>query len=258
VLRRARDALFEPPVAARGHVRDERYNAGMGDDQLLDHVRDLRARGLSPKEIARTLGVRPAAIAPLVRRVAQEASAAPAAPAPIVGCWVSPSWSSGLIVERREGWDDVDLGPEGPAGVALALVARAERHDRVVVCGWLVDTFCLGVKNAIGPAVMRGRDLPRFLRTYFTVFPAPALRVPIALAEELVLGAVEFAAGLGFSPHPDFGQTRAHLGELGDSRAITFGRAGRPLYVAGPYDDPIEIMRTLKSSLGSDGFAVAA
>ena len=230
----------------------------MSDDRLLDHVRALRARGLSPKEIARSLGVRPAAIAPLVRRVAQEASAEPAAAAPIFGSWVSPGWSSGLIVEPRDGWDDVDLGPDGPQGVALALVARADRHDRVSVCGWLVDLFCLGVKDTIGPEVMRGRDVPHFVRTYFMVFPAAALRAPIELAEELVLGAVEFAARLGFPPHPDFARTRAHLGKLGDSRAITFGREGRPLYVAGPYDDPVEVMRTLESSVGSDGFAVAA
>jgi hypothetical protein len=230
----------------------------MLDDQLLDQVRALRERGLSPKEVARRLGVRPAAIAPLVRRVAQEASTGPTAAAPVAGCWVSPGWSSGLIVEPREGWDDVDLGPDGPQGMALVLVARADRHDRVVACGWLLDTFCLGVKNAIGPEVMRRRDLPRFVRTYFAAFPGPALQAPIALAEELVLGAVEFAARLGFSPHPDFARTRAHLGDLGASSTITFGCEGRPLYVEGPFDDPIEIMRTLKSSVGDDGFAVAA
>ena len=53
-------------------------------------------------------------------------------------------------------------------------------------------------------------------------------------------------------------QTRAHLGELTDSRAITFGCKGRPLYVAGPYEDPADVMRTLESTVGSDGFAVAA
>lgn len=230
----------------------------MRDDQLLEDVRALRARGMSPKAIARTLGLRPAAVAPLVRRVAQEASEVPPPRGRVVGCWVSPGWSSRLIVERREGWEDVDLGPDGSAGVALVLVARAARHDRVVVCGWLVDTFCLGVKNAIGPAVMRSRDVPHFVRTYFEAFPAAGLRAPIALAEELVLGAVEFAAGLGLSPHPDLAQTRAHLGELTEDRAITFGREGRPLYVPGPHDDPIEIMRTLASTVGTDGFAVAA
>jgi hypothetical protein len=229
----------------------------MLDDQLLDHVRALRERGLSPKEIARSLGMRPAVIAPLVRRVAEAASAGPAT-APVVDSWVSPGWSSGLTVEPRQGWDDVDLGPDGPRGMALVLVARADRHDRVAVCGWLLDTFCLGVKNAIGPEVMRRRDLPRFVRTYFAAFPGPALQAPIALAEELVLGAVEFAARLGFSPHSPFAPTRAHLGDLGASSTITFGCEGRPLYVEGPFDDPIEIVRTLKSSVGDDGFAVAA
>jgi hypothetical protein len=40
--------------------------------------------------------------------------------------------------------------------------------------------------------------------------------------------------------------------------AITFGRHGRPLYVAGPDDDSIAIMRAIKAAVGSDGFAVAA
>ena len=106
----------------------------------------------------------------------------------------------------------------------------------------------------------RTRSGPRScaVATYFAVFPAAGLRAPIALAQELALGAVEFAAGLGLSPHPDFAQTRGHLGELTDPCAITFGCNGRPLYVAGPHDDPIEIMRTLKSNVGSNGFAVAA
>jgi hypothetical protein len=63
-------------------------------------------------------------------------------------------------VKRREGWDDVDLGPNGPTGIAVVLLARAGRHDRVSVCGYLIDTFCLGVKNVIGPQQMRRRNLP--------------------------------------------------------------------------------------------------
>ena len=230
----------------------------MLDDHVLENVRALRARGMSPKAIARTLGLRPAAVAPLVRRVAREASAAQPARGRVLGCWVSPGWSRGLSVAHREGWEDTDVGREGPQGMALVLVARAERHDRAAVCGWLVDTFCLGVKNAIGPEVMRGRDIPAFVRSYYLAFPAAGLPAPIAVAEELVLGAVEFAAGLGLAPHPDFAQTRAHLGELTVSRAITFGCDGRPLYVAGPYEDPTEVTRTLESTVGSDGFAVAA
>jgi hypothetical protein len=206
----------------------------------------MRAQGVPPKAIARALGVRPSVIVPLVRRVASETEVAPPEEGDVAGCWVSPGWSRELLVQRRAGWDDVDLGPGGPTGVALVLVARAGRHDRVSVCGYLVDTFCLGVKNTIGPEQMRRRDLPSFVRTYFMAFPAPALRAPIDLAQHLVHGAVAFAAGLGFDPHPDFAAARGHLGEPSGRCGITFGRAGRPLYVAGPYDDPVAVMEKLR------------
>lgn len=230
----------------------------MSEDNVLEIVKAMRGRGMSPREIARALDVPPAVITPLVRRVAQADSAGAEQPAAVAGCWVSPGWSAGLLVEHRDGWKDVDLGPDGPEGMALVVVARAGRHDRLSLCGWLLDTFCLGVKNAIGPEAMRRRVVPAFVRTYFTAFPAPALPAPLALAEHLVLGAVEFATGLGFSPHPDFAPTRAHLGDLDGPCAITFGSDGRPLYVPGPYDDPLAVMRTLTSAVGSDGFAVAA
>ena len=230
----------------------------MSEPELLDEVRRLRATGASPKEIARALGVRPAAVAPLVRRVAAETPVPPPERGEVVGCWVSPAWSRELLVEGRHGWDDVDLGPEGPAGIALVLVARAARGDEVSVAGFLVDTFCLGVKGTIGPQRMRRRDLPAFVRTYFRAFPSPPLRAPLDLAQHLVLGAVAFAAGLGLDPHPDFAAVREHLGELREPCAIRFGRHGRPLYVSGPFDDPPAIMRTLEASVGSAGFSIAA
>lgn len=230
----------------------------MTDARLLDDVRRLRAEGAGPKEIARALGVRPAVVVPLIRHIATERGGDRASEAELAGCWISPGWSRELLVAARAGWEDVDLGDDGPAGMALALVARAERGDRITACGYLVDTFCLGVKNAIGPERMRERELQGFVGAYFQAFPAPALRAPIELARHLVLGAVDFASGLGFAPHPDFEAARGHLGELDDPCAITFGCEGRPLYVAGPYDDPVAIMETLEATIGADGFSVAA
>jgi hypothetical protein len=114
------------------------------------------------------------------------------------------------------------------------------------------------VKNVIGPELMRKRQLASFARAYFVAFPSPALHAPLELAQHLVHGAVAFAAGLGFEPHPDFAAARGHLGDLDEPWAITFGQHGRPLYVPGPHDDPIAVMRALKETVGSDGFAVAA
>ncbi len=48
----------------------------MSDNELIHNVRELRDRGLSPKEIARSLGIRPAAVSDLVRKLAVEREAA--------------------------------------------------------------------------------------------------------------------------------------------------------------------------------------
>ena len=227
----------------------------MTERELAEGVGRMRAQGMPPRAIARALGVRPADVMPLVRELAQAAAPAGAPPA---GCWVSAGWSRRLIIARPHCWEDVQLGPDGPAGIALVLVARAGRRDDVSVCGHLVDTFCLGVKNVLGPERLRRRDLPAFVRLYYAAFPAPALVAPLGLAQHLVHGAVAFAAGLGFEPHPDFAATRDHLGEPVGPCPITFGREGRPCYVQGIADDARAVVRTLLDRVGRDGFVVAA
>jgi len=235
-----------------------RCNSCVTDQEVYGEVRRLRATGMSPKGIARTLGVRPAAVAPIVRELAAETPPQPPEHRELVGCWISPGWSRDLAVQRRADWDDVDLGPGAPAGLVLALVARAGDGHRVMVCGCLVDTFCLGVKNALGPQRMHTRDLPDFVRLFFAGYPAPPLRAPLSLAQHVVHGAVAFAAALGLDPHPDFAQVRGFLGELREPCAIAFGERGRPVYVVGPHDDPVAVTRTLRASVGGGGFTVAA
>ena len=228
------------------------------DKDLLDRVRELRAAGRSPKQIARALGVRPATVAPLVRAIAQETTAA-APEAPVVGCWVSPGWSRGLTIAGHEDWPDTSPSREGTDGLAGVAVARRHRPHRVSVCGYLLDVYCLGVKNALGPRIMNERDLPAFLHTFFASFEevqAP-LDAPLEMARHLVWGAVDYARRLGFEPAPDFGPAAGHLGQWEETSAITFGRDGEPFYVQGPYDNPNTVLRTLTKSVGKDNFHFA-
>jgi DNA-binding CsgD family transcriptional regulator len=81
----------------------------MTDRELRDDVRRLRSAGATPKTIARTLGLAPGVVAPLVRRVAAETPRTPLEEGELAGCWISPGWSRELIVARREGWDDGSL-----------------------------------------------------------------------------------------------------------------------------------------------------
>jgi len=223
--------------------------------QLLDSIRPLRAAGYTPKQIARTLNVRPAVVTPLVRRLAADEVAAAPEPA-LVGCWVSPGWSRELILDDRPDWPDLPVGEDGPAGIACVAVARRPRPHRVSVCGYLVDSFCLGVKNALGPETMDEGDLPGFLRRYFAAFTdvGGAVAVPLEMARHLVWGAIDHARGLGFQPSPAFAATAGHLGEWTETSTISFGRNGRPFYAAGPHDDPRAIVRTLERTCGAGNY----
>jgi hypothetical protein len=221
----------------------------MDHEELRERIRALRAKGFSPKEIARATGTRPAVVASLVRTVTAESE-----PEPIVECRVSPGWSTGLTLPAQLGWPDVtvDAGTEGLANV---LVTRKERGSRVTICSYLVDAYCLGVKNVIGPDVMNSRAATRFSASLFSSAYGPRpLFVPLAMAQHFVLGAVEFARSLGFEPHPDFAAARSHLGDWTGPSPITFGRDGKPLYIAGPHDNPTRIVNTLEQSVGQGNF----
>lgn len=223
----------------------------MAAEELVAQVRMLRGQGCSPKEIARALGVRPAVVAPLVKALAaQDESEAP--DKRLVGCWVSPGWSAGLTVDGRHDWPDVAGTDPGASGLAGVVVAREHRHGRVSACGYLVDVYCLGVKDAMGPRVMDERRLPDFTGMFFSAFGVAPLPAPLDLAQHLVLGAVEYARTLGFEPHRDFAATAGHLGGWAGPSAIRFGLDGKPFYVQGPYDDPNRILATLHRSTGLD------
>jgi hypothetical protein len=227
----------------------------MTDGDLLEQVRELREKGYSPKEIARSLGVQRATVMPLVQAVASQSAATEAEPG-VVGCWVSPCWSTGLVIDGHPEWPDVDAGDDYHSGLAAVLVARRDRPGRVSVCGYLVDVYCLGVKDALGPRRMEEEDLPSFRRMYFEGFAnaGPPLEAPLALARHLVYGAVDYARELGFEPHPDYAPVAGHLGRWEEASAITFGRDGVPFYVQGPYDNGASVLRTLTRSVGKDNF----
>ena len=244
-----------PPTgpSATADVRPTRYKGSVVDDETIQRVRELRASGLSPKEIARSLGMRPAAVADLVRQLAAERDGADPG-GDLVDCWINAGWSAGLSIAGHPEWDDPGAD-EGTDGLVTALVARRRRHRRAaMVCTYLLDVYCLGVKNAMGPDHMSDRALRRLTEHVFGAYQAPPVSVSIELVRALVLGAVEYAQGLGFAPHPDFEQARAHLGLWTGPSAITFGRDGKPTYVSGPYDDPNHIIRTLRRTLACGGF----
>jgi len=224
---------------------------GMTNPELIERVRELRQRGRTPKEIARALGVPPAEVSPLIRAVA---ATQPKREAALAGCWVSPGWAAGLTIAGHADWPGAGATASSDgSGMASILVAR-DAGGSVSACGYLVDVWCLGVKDVLGPTSVERRKLPGFTSTFFRTYDRPPLAAPIDLAQQLVFGAVAYARGLGFEPHPDFAACAGHLGPWAGNSDITFGHEGKPMYIQGPHDDPSRIIRTLRRSVGKGNF----
>ncbi len=225
----------------------------MVDSQRTSDVHVLRAQGLAPKQIARSLGMRPTEVLAVLNRPVTENPAA-GRRAPEVRCWVSSSWNKELRVNGHSEWPGGDDDSAAPGGVVCVLVARRHRHDKVSVCGYLVDVHCLGVKNTLGPRLMEERDLVPFRRYFFGAYDTDPLAAPLDLAQQLVFGAVDYARRLGFEPHVDYPDTVGHLGDRVGGYDIEFGRDGMPFYVQGPYDDARHVLQTLDASVGPGNY----
>ena len=142
-------------------------------------------------------------------------------------------------------------------GVTDVVVTRTDDAGWLQAGGFLVDLHCLGVKDAF-VAEMPATDWPE---TLDRIIPAPD-RVALhpACARKLVEGAVAYTESLGFAPHRDYKKARRVFGSV-DSRdcpeTFTYGKNGKPFFVAGPNDDEERIdrvMRVLTAKLGKDGF----
>src|SRR5215510_7620163 len=123
--------LHEPHRGLRHRASDvtplEDHASMVPDDppDLIDHARSLRARGVTPKSIAKTLGITRAEADALVRRIARES----ATEATLVGCWVNAGWSHGLSWSGHPDWRDDDGDDDVPQLVSV-VVAREHRYEK--------------------------------------------------------------------------------------------------------------------------------
>ncbi len=123
-------------------------------------------------------------------------------------------------------------------GIGNLTIARQESEGRLVFAVFLVDVYCLGVKNAFWRAGSRDdfQDLIRMsekTQKMGTIAPACLAKI--------VKGAVEYAQSFGFSPHPDYRHASMLLDGIDTSTcpdSFTFGRDGKPFYIQGPNESP--------------------
>ncbi len=225
----------------------------MPTQELLDRVRELRDAGRTPKEISRELHMPPSAVAPLIRSVA--AARGQTREDALIGCWISPGWSSSVQAPERADWPgSAPSERTGHSGLVTVLVARDRGGSKAGVCFYLVDTWCLGVKNAAGPQSMDWRRLGGFTEQIFSTWDEPAVQVPLDLGRQVVYGAIGYARELGFEPHADFARAARYLGPWDGQCELSFGCDGKPMYISGPSDDGEKIIRQLHRNLGDGNY----
>jgi hypothetical protein len=138
-------------------------------------------------------------------------------------------------------------------GIGHVVVARALPSGLLGCAYFLVDVFCLGVKDVfyaeMGEQELRSRLAEQYDAQRF-------IDVEPARARKLIRDAAAYAAGLGLPAAKDTPAIEAIFGDVDASactETFTFGKDGKPFFVSGPNDTPARIRaitRTLQASRG--------
>lgn len=142
-------------------------------------------------------------------------------------------------------------------GMGTVVLSRRAPNGDIVMGVFLLDTFCLGVKSAFARVLLPYEydDLIANIRSNELM-----QAVEPAYARKVVESAVAYAASLGFKPDPDYHTAKELFGDIDASECtdqFTFGKDGRPHYMAGPLDSSLKrrhILTTLEKNVGSGNF----
>jgi hypothetical protein len=161
-----------------------------------------------------------------------------------------------IRLERADKWPIVQalVGAQiWNDGIGHLMITRQESEGRLVSAVFLVDVYCLGVKNAFWRAGNH-EDIEDMIRQMDKAQRMRAI-TPACLAK-IVKGAIEFAQSFGFPPHPDYRHASILLDGIDPSTCpneFTFGRDGRPFYIQGPNESPAEVKAIIQRTQDARG-----
>lgn len=143
-------------------------------------------------------------------------------------------------------------------GIGHVLISRQVSTAQVAFVNFLVDMYCLGIKDVIIEVTSRDQYQRLMYDRLNERYDLQNLKP--ACARKLVEGSVEYAAQFGIAPHKDYRIAQLIFGDI-DAAAcdqeFEYGKDGKPFFVAGPNDDEQrcrEIANQLHGSCGPDGY----
>jgi hypothetical protein len=158
---------------------------------------------------------------------------------PIYECLISDNWN------KKE-----------TSGLVEVLVARQQPDGDICFGVYLIDVYCLGLKNTFANAgFSRSRYINEVRNQIFRA--GKPVECPIELAHQMIYQSIEYAAQFGFEPQKDFMFSQyllAPRGELEEPYKLTFGKDGKPFFIAGPHDNIGRILRQLDKTAGPGNY----
>ena len=143
-------------------------------------------------------------------------------------------------------------------GMGWVLLARELPGGQVAVASFLVDRYCLGVKDTFGEVLPRSEFEVKYVRKTRTSLPSRI--APPAEARKLLEEVAAYARSLGLQAHADYAKLMLLFGDTDPATSdakFEFGKDGKPLFISGPHDGPArcrEVLAILTNSCGPDGF----
>ena len=142
-------------------------------------------------------------------------------------------------------------------GMGYLVLARKAADGRMAVITFLVDVYCVGVKDVI-LRVDSAREIDRFLEALGDAQPMVATEP--ARARKLLRDLVAWSRSIGLAPPPDYAVAEPLFGDVpadACDESFSFGKDGKPLLIPGPSDTPARIRKrveALRRTVGDDGF----
>ena len=151
---------------------------------------------------------------------------------------------------------NADWQDKNSSGLVQIIVARQQPDGNVCYGTYLIDQYLLGLKNTFADAGVSRRRYEEDVRNKISA-RTPMKACPLELAHQMIYAAIEYAAQYGFEPEKDFVVSKfllAPRGTLEEPYHLTFGKNGKPFFVAGPHDNSARILRQLEKTAGPGNY----
>lgn len=141
-----------------------------------------------------------------------------------------------------ENWEETGISP--------VYVVRELNKNSYVFISYLVDFWCLGVKDTMLKFGISKTDLAHIYSRSDDL-----VTVPYEDARSLILGTVDFAKAIDIAPHQSWKGIPSSFIEahLAYEKKFSFGQDGKPYYVSGPHDYELYNVKEIVSKVAQAG-----